>query len=140
MEPIKDYFTAGGWKRDWEKTKQDVTFAYDSGIEAIAKKAGEIPLLKVAIPVTTFAMIPLTATLGMVAGEYAGKAVGHAIDLLPYVNQFVPWVVHHTGELGKDFSNHDLNVQFCEASFSLLCTLYGAWWPLKSASKIRKQL
>lgn len=129
MEPIKSYFTKEGWKKDFQKTREDFTNLYSSSKldDLVRDERGNVA---VGALVATAAM-PVCAYVGSYLGEGLGYVWGNIIDFIPLVNDVAPWLAERSGLINDAKTAVDLNENLYQTTGAISGFWGGLWLPWK---------
>ena len=129
MDPIKSYFTKEGWKKDFQKTREDFANMYKSSKldDLVRNESGDVA---VAALVATVAM-PVCAYVGSYVGEGLGWVGGNIIDFIPYVNDVAPWLIERSGLINDAKTAVDLNENLYQTTGAISGFWVGLWLPWK---------
>ena len=135
MEPIKSYFTKKGWKKDFQKTREDFTDMYKSSKldDLVRDERGNVA---VGALVATAVGMPVCAYVGTYLGEGMGYVWGNIVDFIPLVNDIAPWLAERAGLINDAKTVVDLNENLYQTTGAIGGFWGGLWVPWKVLTKI----
>ena len=90
-------------------------------------------------------ILPLFVAMGVssYAGSYIGQGLGYVlgngINLIPYLNDFAPYIAERSGLINDYSQLKDFNENFYETGLGLVGVWKGFWLPLKYLARLAKE-
>ena len=136
MEPIKTYLTIEGWKKDFQKTKEDLSSIISTNNNSMTTKKNQGSVLIKSL--VALAATPLCAYAFSYAGQATGWVVGNLVDMIPYACDVAPWLSERVGLFENAKTVTELNENLYQAAGAVSGFWSGLLLPWKIWSKVEE--